>query len=150
MNRNRPLEDDLARDALTEFLNRPADDDTFLTFRHYRYPVLVPAVLEDQTFTFVECGYEAHGGVTFCVVAEPDSEFLYVSVAECSTKDLFNKNLGREVSLGRFMRVGQYWTLRWDRSATIAENIEEAWHIFGLRADVDNVSLSVKNRFIED
>lgn len=149
MNSNRTQEDDLARDALNEFLDRRPDADTFLTYRHYRVPAFV-IDNEGEGFRVVQTGYEANGGVTFCVVAEPDSEFLYVSVAECSIKDLFNKNLGREVSLGRFMRVGQYWTIAWDRSATIAENLEEAWHIFGLRADIDDVVLSVKNRFIED
>lgn len=150
MNSNRPLEDDLARDALTEFLNRTADDDTFLTFRHYRYATLEPIFNDEDMLVDLKDAYYPQGGVTFCVVAEPDSELLYVSVAECSIKDLFNKSLGREVSLGRFMRVGQYWTITWDRSATIAENLEEAWHIFGLRADIDDVVLSVKNRFIED
>lgn len=150
MNRNRPVEDDLARETLTEFLDRQADADTFLTFRHYRYPILVPVVLDDSTIALEQRGFEANGGVTFCVVAEPDSEVLYVSVAECSSKDLFNKNLGREVSFGRFMRVGQYVSIKWDRDATIAENLEEVWSVFGLRADVDDVVLSVKNRFIED
>ena len=149
MNSNRTQEDDLARDALNEFLDRRADADTFLTYRHYRVPAFV---IDDEGggFRVVQTGYEANGGVTFCVVAEPDSEALHVTVAECSDRDLFNKNIAREISFGRFYRVGDFTTIRWDRDATISENLEENWELFGVRKDYDDLVLSVKNRFIED
>lgn len=146
MNSNRTKEDDLARDALNEFLTRPADADTFLTFRHYRVPNIEFVI----GVGLVEMGYEANGGVTFCVVAEPDSEKLHVTVAECSKRDLFNKNIAREISWGRFFRVGDFASVDWDRDLTIAENLQAYWHELGVRQHYVNLSLSVKNKFIED
>lgn len=149
MNSNRTQEDDLARDALNEFLTRRPDADTFLTFRHYR----VPAFVIDEAsegFRVLQLGYEANGGVTLCVVAEPDSEVLHVTVAECSDRDLFNKNIAREIAFGRFYRVGDFTTIQWNRDFTIAENLEANWYRFGIRKDFEDLVLSVKNRFIED
>lgn len=146
MNSKRTVEDDLARDALTEFLPRTADDDTFLTFRHYRNPRL-------EWFPYttgVTLTYEANGGVTFCVVAEPDSELLHVTVAECSNRDLFNKNIAREIALGRFFRVAEFFTIEWNRELTIAENLEQRWDEFGIRHSPHELVLSVKNRYSED
>lgn len=149
MNSNRTQEDDLARDALVEFLSRRPDADTFLTYRHYR----VPAFVIDEGsegFRVVQVGYKANGGVTLCVVAEPDSEKLHVTVAECSDRDLFNKNIAREISFGRFYRVGDFVTINWNRDFTISENLESNWELFGIRKDYEDLVLSVKNRFIED
>lgn len=149
MNSNRTQEDDLARDALGEFLDRRPDADTFLTYRHYRNPAF-DLVENFNTLQVEQVGYEANGGVTFCVVAEPDSQKLHVTVAECSDRDLFNKNIAREISFGRFYRVGDFTTINWNRNMTIAENLEENWELFGIRKDYEDLVLSVKNRFIED
>lgn len=149
MNSNRTIEDDLARDALTEFMTRRPDADTFLTYRHYRMPSFV--INEDvDGFMLVQSGFEANGGVTFCVVAEPDSEVLHVTVAECSERDLFNKNIAREISFGRFFRVGDFVTIPWDRNFTIAENLEVNWDEFNVRKQAEDMVLSVKNCYIED
>lgn len=148
-NSNRTYEDDLARDSLNEFLVRKADNDTFLTYRHYRVPAFVIDESGELGFRVLQSGYEANGGVTFCVVAEPDSELLHVTVAECSDRDLFNKNIAREIAFGRFLRVGEFITVEWDRSLTIAEVLENNWDIFGVRKDVDDLVLSVKNSYIE-
>lgn len=148
MNSNRTQEDDLARDALVEFLTRRPDMDTFLTYRHYRLPSFV-IDSDSEGFRAVQTGYEANGGVTFCVVAEPDAEKLHVTVAECSDRDLFNKNIAREISFGRFYRVGDFVTIDWHRDITISENLENNWELFGVRKDFEELVLSVKNRFIE-
>lgn len=149
MNSNRTQEDDLARDALVEFLTRRPDADTFLTFRHYRVPCFIINEAE-VGFNLFQTGYEANGGVTLCVVAEPDSEVLHVTVAECSDRDLFNKNIAREISFGRFYRLGDFATIPWDRSETIAQNLEDNWDTFGIRKAHEDLVLSVKNRFVED
>lgn len=147
MNSKRTTEDDLARDSLTEFLPRAADPDTFLTFRHYRVPnplQFIPGV------GIVDTGYAANGGVTFCVVAEPDSKLLHVTVAECSKRDLFNKNIAREIAMGRFLRIGEFVTIEWDRDVTIAENLERDWDDFCLRSSPFHLELSVKNRYVNE
>ena len=68
--------------------NRSADEDMFVTYRHYRD--LDPSFFGEEIMPT--------GGITFCVVAEPDSEKLHVSFAECSSKDLYSKKIGRLIS----------------------------------------------------
>jgi hypothetical protein len=125
-----------AKEVIETHYDRVADDDAFVTYRHYR----------DLDNDF--CGEEIlpTGGVTFCVVAEPDSELLHISYAECSSKDLYNKEVGRNISFGRFYRVGEFVTIDWDRERSIAENIDDNWKFFALIRDPFDVVITGKYR----
>jgi hypothetical protein len=125
-----------AKEVISTHYDREADADTFVTYRHYRD--LDPDFCNEEILPT--------GGVTFCVVAEPDSEKLHISVAECSSKDLYNKEVGRHISFGRFYRVGEFTTIAWDRDSSIAENIEESWSFFGIIRDSFDVVITGKYR----
>lgn len=126
----------MAKEVIETNFNREPDQDLFVTYRHYRD-------LDPQY-----CGEEilAKGGITFCVVAEPDSELLHVSVAECSVKDLYSKAVGRNISFGRFYRVGEFTTVDWDRERTIAENLEDNWLSWSVIRDTMDVVCTGKFR----
>lgn len=116
--------------------NRSADEDMFVTYRHYR----------DLDPSFFNEEIAPTGGVTFCVVAEPDSEKLHVSFAECSSKDLYSKKIGRLISFGRLFRVGEFITIDWDRERSIAENIEDNWNSLGVVRDLFDVVITGRYR----
>jgi acetyltransferase-like isoleucine patch superfamily enzyme len=94
---------------------------------------------------------EAKGGVTFCIAAEPDSKRLHIAVAECSNKDLYNKEIGRQVALGRFVKIGEYVTFEWNREITIAENLELQWfnYFYHLHNDPKTLELTVKSCYLD-
>lgn len=126
------------------------DDDTFVTYRHFR-KLDTYFDMDDSGVAFEVTDISAKGGITFCVVAEPDSELLHVSVAICSSKDLYNKELGRRVSFGRFAVNSQYFTISWDRELGIAHNITQHWdelvpHGYKLR---DYICFA-KQKFLEE
>lgn len=125
-----------AKEVIETNFDREADADTFVTYRHYRD--LDPDFFLEEILPT--------GGVTFCVVAEPDSELLHISVAECSSKDLYNKEVGRNISFGRFYRVGDFTTIDWDRERSIADNIEDNWSRFGIIRDLLDVVITGKYR----
>ena len=127
----------LAKDVIIEQLGS-CDKDMFITYRHYR-------VLDEDMIEV-----NARGGVTFCVAAEPDSKLLHVSMAECSDKDLYNKDIGRKVSFGRLANISEYTTLEWDREVSIAENLADMWDQLGSRYNLDNLELTVKSRYFGD
>lgn len=116
------------------------DKDMFVTYRHYR-------VLDEDQLEI-----EAKGGVTFCIAAEPDSKRLHIAVAECSSKDLYNKEIGRQVAIGRFVKIGEYVTFEWNRELTIAENMECKWleYFYHLRNKLTELELTVKSSYLED
>lgn len=123
-----------AGEVIETNFNREPDQDLFVTYRHYR----------DLDPSFRNEEIAPTGGVTFCVVAEPDSEKLHISFAECSSKDLYNKKVGRLISFGRLYRVGEFITIDWDRKRSIAENIEETWWAFDLVRDPFDVVITGK------
>ena len=124
----------LAKDVITEHFGA-CDEDMFVTYRHYR------ALDEDQL------DIHARGGVTFCIAAEPDAKLLHISMAECSDKDLYNKDIGRKISFGRLVNVSDYVTIDWDRDVSIAQNLENLWDQLGSRYVLQNLELTVKSRY---
>ena len=127
---------DMAKEVIETHFPRAADADMFVTYRHYR----------DLDDTFFADEIMPTGGITFCIAAEPDSEKLHVSFAECSTKDLYSKQIGRSIAFGRFYRVGEFITIDWDRERSIAENLEEHWDKFGLVRNIVGVVLTGRYR----
>ena len=125
-----------AKEVIETNYNRSADEDMFVTYRHYRDV--------DDTFSGEEI--MPTGGITFCVVAEPDSEKLHVSFAECSSKDLYSKKIGRLISFGRLFRVGEFITIDWDRERSIAENIEDNWYSLGVVRGLFDVVITGRYR----
>lgn len=125
-----------AKEVIETNFDRKADADMFVTYRHYRD--IDPDFFNEEILPT--------GGVTFCVAAEPDSEKLHISVAECSTKDLYNKEVGRNISFGRFYRVGDFTTVDWDRERSIAENIDDNWQFFDVIREPFDVVITGKYR----
>lgn len=124
---NRPFDkEQAAQIAFSVLANRGSEpsNDIFVTFRHYR--------LGDFGFEGWAEGYHPKGGATFCIVADPVSEVLHVAVAECSDKDLYNRQVGRAIAFGRFVK-GAFTTLPWGREAPISRSIECAFEDMGVR-----------------
>lgn len=103
------------------------DDDTFVTYRHFR-ELGTYFDMDDSGVVFEVTDISAKGGITFCVVAEPDSKLLHIAAAICSSKDRYNKELGRRVSFGRFAVNSQFVTIPWNRELGIAHNITGSWN----------------------
>lgn len=139
MNSTQAVEHFLVKSVLEEHQGS-CDEDMFVTYRHYR-------VLDEDQLEI-----EAKGGVTFCIAAEPDSKLLHVAVAECSSKDLYNKDIGRQVALGRFVKIGEYVSFEWNREITIAQNLEAVWlnYFYHIRNELDELELTVKSCYLED
>lgn len=109
-------------------------EDAFLTFRHYRF--------QDPRYDrSVE--WSPTGGATVAIIADPNTNILVFTIARCSTNDLFNRKIGRQVSVGR-MFTGVFSTCEWNRELPIAENIEAAWYKAGLQALDQYLLLSTK------
>lgn len=134
----------LAKRTIEESFGTPTDKDAFLTYRHYRdCEVFMTPELE------LDVAIAPKGGVTFCVLAEPDSKVLHVSIAECNTNDLFNKEIARRVSHGRLITTGNYITIDWDREITIADNLLANWDSFNIMRSKDYLILTSKPRYLD-
>jgi hypothetical protein len=67
-----------------------ASEPAFLAFRHFR-------AFDDR----LGLELSPKGGFTFCTLSLPDQKRMFVGVAQCSKKDMFNKKIGREIAFGR-------------------------------------------------
>lgn len=88
-----------------------ADNEAFLTFRHFR--------------SFDGWKVAPKGGVTFCAIALPNKGKLIFSYAQCSDKDMFNKNLGREISYGRLTADSHTFSTTFEPNVPISRQIED-------------------------
>ena len=59
---------------------------------HYRY-------YDDDDNLF------GRGGVTACVILDEEAQMVKVGIAKCSVNDMYNKQVGRDISFGRADRM---------------------------------------------
>lgn len=60
-------------------------------------------------FSYKDAGYEPlpHGGHTSCTLTFPDGTEV-VGVAECSRRDPYNKKIGRDIAVGRALKLAKH------------------------------------------
>lgn len=79
------------------------DPDAFLAFRHRRIPM--------SWLPFSTSKPPSHGGITICFLVEPTEGIARFSLALCSNKDNFSKDMGRQIAFGRLTLEKSRYTI---------------------------------------
>lgn len=106
---------------------------SFVTFRHFRFL--------DTT----NLGLAARGGICVCVLADPVSSKLFLSYAECSTKENYSRKAGRDVSILRMIH-GKFVVVPWIQDLAISHSIRATQDELGHHYRTYQMVISRRNR----